>query len=67
MSRTPQQNRIIADDVRAYCETLGLSEVETCASVETALIAHSVAAGRKTAERLKQKLQAREERSRIYA
>lgn len=66
MSRTPQQNRIIADDVREYCATLGLGEAQTCASVETAVIAHSVAAGKKTADRLKQKLQAHEARARSY-
>jgi hypothetical protein len=62
--RTPQNCRLIRDDVNAYCVALGLGEAQTRASIETALVAHSIAAGKKTADRLKQKIQARELRAR---
>lgn len=67
MSRTPQSCRLIRDDVRTYCASLGLGEVQTNAAVDTALITHSVAAGKKTADRLLAKKQAREARERLIA
>lgn len=58
--RTPTSCRLIRDDVRTYCEGIGLGEAQILACIDTALIVHSVEAGKKTAERLLQKNRARE-------
>ena len=62
--RTPLTCRVIEEDVRAHCVALGLGEAPTLASAESALIAHSAAAGKKTAERLLDKQRVREMRAR---
>jgi hypothetical protein len=59
--------RVIREDVRAYCAELKLGEAQTNAAIDTALIAHSVAAGKRTADRLLQKLRAREARNKLFA
>ena len=63
MSRTPFACRVISDDVRQYCKSVGLGEAQIIACVDTALVSHSVEAGKKTADRLLQKQRSREARS----
>lgn len=48
----PFGNKVIRNDVRKYCESKGLSEVNTLACIEIAVLAHLVEAGTKTADRL---------------
>jgi hypothetical protein len=62
----PSGNRVIRDDVRRYCDQIGLTGIQVEAAVEVALAAHSVLAGTKTADRLLARMQARDARERVY-